>query len=154
MCTSVGDYGCLGCHRWCEYEHAGSVGWPGVERVFCWDDVGAVATHQPLHAVVKRSDVRLGSRALLDDLKRVSWAAAQRAVLTGALDAAVGVHAVCESVWGMRGRRRTWRKQQWKEDTDKTLILKGLVHCLVSCQEGNIVEQQFSSVKSCRLFWS
>ena len=71
---------------------------PGVERVFPRDGVGAVPPHQHFHAVIEGADVRLGHGTLLDDLQRVPGAAAQRAVLTGTLDAAVWVHAVCESV--------------------------------------------------------
>lgn len=71
---------------------------PGVEWVLPRDDVGAVPSHQHLDAVVERSDSRLGHEVLLNDLQGVSGAAAQRAVLTGALNAAVWIHAVCESI--------------------------------------------------------
>lgn len=71
---------------------------PGVERVFPGDGVGAVPSHQHFDAVVEGADVGLGRGALLDDLQGVPGAAAQWTVLTGALDAAVGVHAVRESI--------------------------------------------------------
>ena len=72
---------------------------PGVERVVAGDDVGAVAAHQHPDALVEGADLLGRRQALLDDLQRVLGAAAQRAVLTGALDAAVGVHAVGQAIW-------------------------------------------------------
>lgn len=49
---------------------------PGVEWVFPRDNVGAVTSHKHFDPVVERSDAGLGRRALLDDLQRVSGAAA------------------------------------------------------------------------------
>lgn len=46
-------------------------GIPGVERVFPRQDMGALAPHKHLYAVVEGADPGLGQWALLDDLKRV-----------------------------------------------------------------------------------
>lgn len=71
---------------------------PGIERVLPGEDMGAVTPHEHLDAVIEGADEGLGHRALLDDQERVPGAAAQGAVLTGTLDAAVWVHAVSQSV--------------------------------------------------------
>lgn len=68
---------------------------PGVERVFPGEDMSAVPSHKHLDAVVEGADAGLGHRALLDDLERVPGAPTQWAVLTGTLNAAVWVHAIC-----------------------------------------------------------
>lgn len=68
---------------------------PRVERVFPGEDVSAVPSHEHLDAIVEGADAGLVCRALLDDQERVTGAPTQRAVLTGTLDAAVWVHAVC-----------------------------------------------------------
>lgn len=57
--------------------------------------MGTVTPNKHLDAVIKGADAWLGQWVLLDDQKRVSRASTQGAVLTGALDAAVWVHAVC-----------------------------------------------------------
>ena len=60
--------------------------------------MGAVPSYKHLDAVVEGADAGLGRGALLDDQERVPGAPTQRAVLTGTLDAAVWVHAVCQSI--------------------------------------------------------
>lgn len=72
---------------------------PGVERVLSRQHMGAITSHKHLDTVVEGSDSRLGQRVLLDDQKRVPGATTEWAVLTGTLDAAVWVHAVCQSIW-------------------------------------------------------
>ena len=71
---------------------------PGVERVFPRDDVCAVPSNEHLDAVVERENSGLGDWVLLDDLQRVPRAPAQGTVLTWTLNAAVWVHAVCQSI--------------------------------------------------------
>lgn len=60
--------------------------------------MGAIPSHKHPDAVIEGADAGLGHGALLDDLERVPGAPTQWAVLTGTLDAAVWVHAVCQSI--------------------------------------------------------
>lgn len=84
---------------------------PGVERVFPGNNMGAVPSHKHLDSVIKGADSGLGHWTLLDNLQRVSGASAQRAVLTGSLDAAVWVHAVCQTIWHKekQEQQRIWK---------------------------------------------
>lgn len=79
---------------------------PAVEGVVARNDVGAVLACQELDAVVEGLHSWPLRLALLNDVQGVPGAPAERAVLTGRLQAAVGVQAVHQAIWRGRGRAR------------------------------------------------